>query len=466
MRLIPLCLYIMGANVIFAAYALLADGWMKDVSIDVVDGRIKEIHAGAAMLPGDTRVDVLLPALGNLHSHSFQRAMAGLTEHRNGGTDSFWTWRQVMYRFVDCLAPEQVEAIAALAFMEMLEAGFAAVGEFHYLHHQPQGLGYDDPAELTARICAAAAQSGIGLTHLPVLYSYGGAGKMPLSAPQLRFGCDLARYERLVVAAARHVHAVGSDSRLGLAPHSLRATSPDDLRDLMPLAKERPIHIHIAEQPKEVSDIKAWLGARPVEWLMQNLSVDDAWCAIHATHMTAAELRDLAHSGAVAGLCPVTESNLGDGPFAGPGWLAHGGQFGVGTDSNVRISMTEELRTLEYSQRLRDLARNVMLLGDGSVGASLYGLAAEGAAKALGRDSGQIRQGAWADLVAIDSTHPCLCHLPLGNLIDGFVFSGSAEVVTDVWSAGRHMVRQGRHIHRDAIISRWRATAQSLRQAL
>lgn len=451
---------------IFASHALLPDGWKANVRIDIAQGRISSVTDGAARGPHDLGVDVLLPALGNLHSHSFQRGMAGLTEYRQENTDSFWTWRKVMYRFVDHLTPEWVEAIASLAFMEMLEAGYAAVGEFHYVHHQLKGVGYDDPAELTARICTAAQHSGIGLTHLPVLYSYGGAGKVPLSDPQLRFGCDLDRFQHLFSAAERHIGALPADTRLGVAPHSLRATTPDYLTRLMDLAGDRPIHIHVAEQPKEVADIQSWLGARPVEWLLGHLPVNASWCAVHATHMTPAETRGLAQSGAVAGLCPITEANLGDGPFGGPDWLANAGTWGVGTDSNVQISMIGELRALEYSQRLRNLARNVMLPGTGSTGESLYLAAAKGGAQALGRDAGHIRTGAWADLVALERSHPSLCHLPIAHLLDGLIFAGGSDVISDVWSAGRHMVRQGRHIHRDAILSKWRKVALDLRLSL
>lgn len=448
---------------IFADRALLPDGWAEGVRVIVQQGRLSDIRTGIRPEPGDVRVSALLPALSNLHSHAFQRAMAGMTEHRQGRQDSFWTWRQVMYRFLDHLTPDQFEAIAALAYMEMLEAGFAAVAEFHYVHHQPGGAAYDDLAELSARILAAAGQTGIGLTHLPVLYSYGGAGRQPLTDGQRRFGCDPDRFAALMAAVGRHMPALPADARLGMAPHSLRATCPEDLARLIPVAPDGPIHIHIAEQPREVAEISAWLGARPVEWLVDNLPVGPDWCAIHATHMTPAETRSLAGTGAVAGLCPITEANLGDGPFDGPGWLAAGGAFGLGSDSNVRISLTEELRTLEYSQRLRDLARNVMLTGEGSVGAALYTGAARGGAQALGRASGALKVGLWADLMAIDTDHPALCALTGDRLLDGLAFAAPDGVITDVWAAGRHQVRAGRHIARDQIIRGWRQTVTALK---
>ncbi len=447
---------------IFAKRALLPTGWADQVRICVTSGMITEVLCDATAQADDTQVSVLLPALSNLHSHTFQRAMAGMTEHRIAGRESFWTWRELMYRFLDRLTPEQMEAIAALVFMEMQEAGYAAVGEFHYVHHQKGGQRYDDIAELSKRIFAAARLTGIGLTHLPVLYTYGGAGEQPLAAGQLRFGNSVDDFAVLLDAVRSAAAGLPNDTRVGIAPHSLRATNPEDLRRAMPLAKGNPIHIHVAEQPKEVADISAWLGARPVEWLLENMPVNQNWCMIHATHMTAAETAALAKSGAVAGLCPITEANLGDGPFDGPGWLANGGAFGIGSDSNVRISLTEELRTLEYSQRLRDLSRNVMVAKEGSVGHAIYSGAALGGAQALGRKAGQIAVGCLADLTAIDHDHSSLCALSAEQILDGLVFAAPDSVVTDVWSAGRHRVRQGRHINREQIIKGWRKAVKSL----
>lgn len=447
---------------IFAERALLPDGWAERVRITVNDGHISGVTATSKPQPDDAHVSALLPALSNLHSHSFQRAMAGMTEHRVAGRESFWTWRNLMYRFLDRLTPDQIEAIAALVFMEMQEAGYAAVGEFHYVHHQPGGAPYTDIAELSNRIFAAASLTGIGLTHLPVLYTYGGAGQQSLAAGQRRFGNTVDSFAKLLEVTRRNTNALPGDTRVGIAPHSLRATNPADLARVLPLANGDPIHIHVAEQPKEVSDILAWLGARPVEWLLANTGIGPNWCAIHATHMTSRETAALAKSGAVAGLCPITEANLGDGPFSGPGWLAAGGAFGIGSDSNVRISLTEELRTLEYSQRLRDLSRNVMVVKDGSVGHALYTGAAVGGAQALGRRAGQIAVGSLADLTAIDLSHPTLCALHADQILDGLAFAAPDAVIFDLWSAGRHQVRNGRHIHRDQIIAGWRKAVKSL----
>jgi len=449
-------------SVIHASHALLPSGWAQNVRVTVQDGIIAGIEPGVPPVAGDTRVDTLLPALGNLHSHTFQRAMAGMTEFRKAGRDSFWTWRALMYRFMDRLTPAQVEAIAALVFVEMQEAGYASVGEFHYVHHQTGGARYDDLAELSHRIFAAASHTGIGLTHLPVLYTYGGADQTALTEGQLRFGNDVDAFLSLVDSARAGLNALPSDAKIGIAPHSLRATAPGDLQTVLRGHSGGPVHIHIAEQPKEVDDIKGWLGQRPVDWLLSHADVDRNWCLIHATHMTDDETRAMAASGAVAGLCPITEANLGDGPFNGPTYLAAGGAFGVGSDSNVNISLTEELRTLEYSQRLRDLARNVMVVGEGSVGHTLYTGAAQGGAQALGRNAGEIATGRLADLVAIDSTDPTLCALSRDQILDGLVFAAKDSVITDLWSAGRHSVKAGSHIARDGIVANYRRAIADL----
>ena len=451
---------------IFAKQAKLSTGWASNVRVTHADGRITDIAPNQTPDAQDTCVDTLLPALANLHSHSFQRAMAGMTEYRMAGKDSFWTWRDLMYRFTANLTPEHIEAIAAFVFLEMQEAGYASVGEFHYLHHQAGGATYDDLGELSSRIATAAAKTGIGLTHLPVLYTYGGAGQMPLEAGQARFGNSVDRFNDLVARARDVVAHLPADCQVGIAPHSLRATSPDDLKAVLAAHTAGPVHIHIAEQPKEVADISAWLGARPVEWLLANADVTTNWCLIHATHMTADETTKMAKSGAVAGLCPVTEANLGDGPFNGPSYLEAGGAFGVGSDSNVLISLTEELRTLEYSQRLRDVARNVMVVGEGSVGDTIYTGAAKGGAQALGRGAGEIAVGELADVVAIDSAAPSMCALRQDQILDGLVFAAKDDVVTDVWSAGRHAVQSGRHVKRDDIVAAYKLAMQSLMASL
>ena len=447
---------------IFANRALLADGWVENLRLEIENGLINSLSVDEKARPGDSCVDILMPALANLHSHAFQRAMAGMTEYRLAGRDSFWTWRDLMYRFTEHLTPDHVEAIAALTYLEMQEAGYASVGEFHYLHHQSNGQPFASLSEMSDRIMSAAQQTGIGLTHLPVLYTYAGVGQKPLEPGQRRFGNNIDRFCKLVQQAGDTLSALPADARIGVAPHSLRATSPADLAMVADFNSQNPVHIHIAEQPKEVAEVQNGLGARPVEWLLENVQVDERWCLIHATHMTEAETQNMAAFGAVAGLCPITEANLGDGPFNGPTYLESGGAFGVGSDSNVLISMTEELRTLEYSQRLRDISRNVLVVNEGSVGHKLYTGAATGGAQALGRVSGQIAKGQLADLVAIDGKSPALCALKPEQLLDGLVFAAKDHVVTDLWSAGRHSVKNGQHVDKARIVSKYRKVMHEL----
>jgi formimidoylglutamate deiminase len=403
---------------------------------------------------------VLLPAPVNLHSHTFQRAMAGLTEARTAGQDSFWTWRALMYRFLDSLSPDDVQAIAAQAMVEMAEAGFAAVCEFHYLHHPVGGGTYADPAEMSARMAEAARDSGLGLTHLPVIYEQGGVDGRPLGGGQLRFGSSPEVYSTVLQGATQALSGL-PDAVLGVAPHSLRAVSRGTL-DRVAGMTTGPVHIHIAEQVAEVAEVQAAWGARPVEWAVANLALDERWCMIHATQMTPAETAALANTGAVAGLCPITEANLGDGVFDAPGWLGAAGVFGVGTDSNVRISLAEELRVLEYSQRLSLKARAV-LADARSTGRLLWEEAARGGAQAAGRPSGAIAVGNWADLVALDTGDLRLEGLAGDQLLDAFVFAGRDGLVSDLWSAGRHIVREGRHVAREEVATRFRATMHRLR---
>ncbi len=447
---------------IFAEHALVAEGWQANVAVSVSGQTISGVETNALTSSSDLRVRALLPALSNLHSHTFQRGMAGMTEVRGNSRDSFWTWREVMYRFIDHLTPGQIEAIAAMAFVEMQETGFAAVAEFHYVHHQPGGAHYTNIAELSERIFAAASDTGIGLTHLPVLYAFGGASEKPLAGGQLRFGNDVGSYEALHAAIIASAKTMPDDTLIGFAPHSLRAVNPQMLKALAAAHLQGPVHIHIAEQTKEVEDISAWLGARPVQWLLDNLPVDDRWCLIHATHMSDTETKRVAKSGAVAGLCPITESNLGDGIFNGRDYLAASGAFGIGTDSNVRISLPQELSTLEYSQRLRDRERNVLLNGPGSAGENIYRLAAKGGAQALTRNSCEIAVGKIADLVALDTQHPALCALKPEQYLDGWVFAAPDGVVSDLWSAGRHKVQGGRHVLRDAVVEAFHKAMRDL----
>ena len=450
-------------TVLNARTALLADGWAQDVEVTIDGGRITGIASGR---PAPGSLGCLLPAPVNLHSHAFQRAMAGMTERRSAEQDSFWTWRQLMYRFLDRLTPDDVQAIAAFVQMEMAEAGYAAVAEFHYLHHAQGGAPYADRAEMSERIAAAAAETGLGLTLLPVLYQQGGCDGRALGAGQLRFGNDADGFGALWQGAGRALASLPEDSRLGVAPHSLRAVSRDGLDFARDLAPDAPLHLHIAEQAAEVTEVQAAYGARPVEWLLASQPVDARWCLIHATQMEPQETAALAATGAVAGLCPMTEANLGDGIFDGLRFVAAGGRWGVGSDSNLRISLSEELRLLEYSQRLQHRSRALLAAAERSTGRVLLESAAQGGAQAAGRGAGMIREGEWADLLALDMTSTDLDGRQRDAILDTWIFAGDDRMVTEVWSAGRQIVTGGRHKAREVITSRYRRTMARLRDAL
>ena len=449
-------------TVLFAETALLPDGWASNVRVEMADGRIVAVTLG--VVADAQKLGCLLPAPVNLHSHAFQRALAGMTDRRGPSPDSFWTWRTLMYRFLDHLSPDDVQAIAAFQQMETLEAGYAGVAEFHYLHHQPGGAPYDDLAEMSGRIVAAARDTGIGLTLLPVLYQQGGCDGRALTSGQLRFGNDMERFAKLWQGAV--AHATGADMVVGVAPHSLRAVSVQGLRAVVALAPKAPVHLHIAEQVAEVAEVLAHRGARPVEWLLANTGVDARWCLIHATQMEPSETLGLAATGAVAGLCPITEANLGDGIFDGMRWLGAGGRFGVGSDSNVRISLTEELRSLEYSQRLAGKGRAMFATADKSTGRVLFEGAAQGGAQAAGRQSGGIRVGDWADMLALDMGAVDLEGRQGDDILDAFIFAGDDRLVVDVWAAGRHVVTAGRHLARDRIEAGYRRVMAGLRAKL
>ncbi|MEA5160729.1 formimidoylglutamate deiminase [Cereibacter johrii] len=454
-------------QLIHAEEALLPEGWARDVTIRIEDGKIASVRAGTEAGADAVRVGCLLPAPVNLHSHAFQRAMAGLTEGRGpDGQDSFWTWRRLMFRFLESLTPDEVEAIAAFAQLEMLEAGFAAVAEFHYLHHRPDGRAYADPAEMAARICAASETSGLGLTLLPVLYQQGGCDGRALAPGQVRFGSDPASYAALLDGARRALAGLPGDATLGVAPHSLRAVSPEGLQAAVALAGSGPIHMHLAEQAAEVEEVEAGLGARPVTWLLDHQPVDRRWCLIHCTQMQPAETERLARTGAVAGLCPVTEANLGDGIFDGARYLAAGGRFGIGSDSNIRIALSEELRQLDYSQRLRDRVRAPFASAGRSSGRILYEAALAGGAQAAGRASGALVPGLWADLLALDRRAVDLEGRSGDGLPDAWIFAGSDRMVSEVWSAGRHLVSGGRHVARSRIEAGYRRVMARLRGLL
>ena len=447
---------------IFAGNALTRDGWRQNVRVTLADGRITRLESGTVAQPGDERATILLPGMPNLHSHAFQRGMAGLAERPGASTDSFWTWREAMYRFALTMGPDDVEAVAAQLYVEMVEAGFTRVGEFHYLHHAPDGQPYDDIGELSARIGAAATESGIGLTLLPVFYAHASFGGVAPQPRQRRFICDLDSYARLL-ERAKSVAAGVPGGLVGVAPHSLRAVTPEELRAVAAMAGDGPVHIHIAEQMKEVEDCLAFCGRRPVELLFDSISVDERWCLIHATHMNDTEVRMSARSGAIAGLCPITEANLGDGTFRAAEFLGEGGRFGIGSDSNVLIGLGDELRQLEYSQRLRDQQRNVLAAGGVSTGRRLFEAALEGGSQALGAGPGGIAEGGRADLVTLDGDHPGLVGRDGDEILDSWVFAGP-RAVESVWVGGARLVAGGRHIRRAAVASRFARTMRRLRE--
>lgn len=451
---------------IWAERALLPEGWAENVLVAVTpEGRIDSVEAGVA--PRGTRTELLLPSIANLHSHAFQRAMAGLSEAKGDQPkDTFWTWRKIMYRFLDHLTPDDVESIAALVQMEMLEAGYATNVEFHYLHHRQGGAHYANIAEMSERIAAAASRTGIGLTLLPVHYQFGGIDARALGPGQQRFGTNPDEFARLLEGAEAAVAKLGPDSGVGVAPHSLRAVSKEGLALVTNLRPGRPVHLHLAEQIPEVEEILAGYGQRPTEWLLDNAAVDRNWTLIHATQMTDDETIRLAKTGAVAGLCPITESSLGDGIFNGTVWQEAGGRWGYGSDSNIRISLVEELRTLEYSLRLRDRGRAVLATRNRTTGRVLYDAGLDGGATAAGRETGAIRAGLWADLVGVSLQNEVMVGRKDDTLLDSFVFAGNDGLIKDVWSAGRHQVRNGKHLDRDRIVSDYLACITRLQDKM
>lgn len=440
--------------------ALLPTGWADDVRLDVTDGIITGVETGVAPPPGH-RLLAALPGQVNLHSHAFQRAMAGLTERRGSDADSFWTWRQVMYEFVDGMTPQACRSVAELAYIEMLESGFTRVAEFHYLHHDQAGIPYADPAEMGAQIVEAARATGIDLTLLPVFYRHANFGGVAPTHGQRRFISDLDGFARLIEASEHHVGTL-PQAGIGLAPHSLRAATPDQLTALVALAADRPIHMHIAEQPREVADSVAWSGARPVEWLLDNAPVGPRWCLIHATHMTEAETIGLARTGAVAGLCPLTEANLGDGTFAAASWLEQGGAIGVGTDSNVAIGMASELQQLEYSQRLLTGQRNVLATGSGSSAAAMVSRTLAGGHQAVARVANALAVGSAANIVTLDLSHPALAHRHDDAILDGWIFGRSGGAIASVYVDGVELVQDGRHVRRGEIERHYLTTLKQL----
>ena len=430
-------------NALFARKALLGSAWFADVRITVSAGRVAGIEAGASRQDGDVEGGIVIPGLANAHSHAFQRALAGLTERRSpAGRDSFWTWRQRMYALAGAVDADTLFAVAQQAYTEMLEAGYTAVAEFHYLHREPEGA---DGEAMFEALANAAAAAGIRLTYVPVLYERAGFGEAGPSPEQRRFvlGVDgLVRHWRRALQARSETLGVA------LGVHSLRAVQPESLAVVADLAATHalPFHIHVAEQQREVEQCQAALGRRPVRWLLENHAVNANWCFVHATHIDREEVASLAESGAVVCLCPSTEANLGDGLFPLADYLRAGGAIAIGSDSHVSINPFEELRWLEYGQRLAAEARIVAAVDDVHVGRELYGRALQGGARALGVGEAGLYAGAAADLVVLDAEDPMLVGHDDDSLLDALVFSGYRLPIDRVMVNGSWRVVDGRHV--------------------
>jgi len=440
---------------IFAEMAWLPNGWAKNVRIGIDDvGNIATIDVDQTPSADDVHAKGhLMPGMINLHSHAHQRAMAGMSEFRASeawGEDSFWTWRVAMHAFAKVLTPEMLETIATQLYVEMVKAGFTSVCEFHYMHHDADGTAYAEPAEMSLALVRAAQTAGIGLTMLPVLYSQGGyLGKEP-NEGQRRFICSPEQL--LSIISTLQIDAVDDPMlAVGVAPHSPRQASEDAMREVIGTLlrgdPDAPIHIHVAEQEKDVTESVEVTGQRPVEWTMNHFELGPQWCLVHATHLTNQETDDLAASGAVAGLCPATEANLGDGIFPLGRYLDAGGVFGIGSDSHVSVSMVEELRWLEYGQRLIRRRRNVSAAGPGgSTATRLYAGALAGGAQVTGRSVGAIAVGKRADFIVLDPENPTLVGKSGERLFDSAIFAGNANIIRDVWVGGVQRIDNAQHV--------------------
>jgi len=435
-------------NKYFTTSAYIDREWQDNVLFSVDDiGMICEIEVncepGCAMqLNGP-----VIPGMPNLHSHAFQRAMAGLAEVAYvGQSDSFWSWRDKMYGMLDKLTPEQLHHVARYLYIEMLKAGYTSVAEFHYVHHDQQGKPYFDLTEMSRQISHAAEQVGIGVTILPALYSWSGFGQQQPSGGQRRFINHTDQYLNLWSELADQVKSKPTQ-RVGLCFHSLRAVSTEQMNMVLSASdRSVPIHIHIAEQQKEIDDCLAWHKMRPVEYLYSQHDVDKRWCLVHATHLSDKELHQIAVSGAIVGLCTTTEANLGDGFFPLPAYLKKGGRFGIGSDSHISVNVTEELRWLEYEHRLIRQQRNCLLVGEsGSTGEMLYQQALNGGAQALGQPVGSLRVGARADWLVLDNNNPFVAASQPSVLFDRWLFGNTNEMIRDVMVAGKWVIRDGKH---------------------
>ncbi len=407
---------------------------------------------GATHLPGP-----VLPGLVDAHSHAFQRAFAGLAERRLSAHDDFWSWRDRMYAVALRITPPQLRAVASQLYLELLAGGYTQVCEFHYLHHGADGRPHDDPFAMGLALAGAAAEAGIGLTLLPVLYQRAGFAQAALREDQRRFAADVEQ----VLALRDAARALNRPLvKAGVAIHSLRAALPEDIHALRGhvLNDPGPLHIHVAEQTGEVDDCVAATGARPIEWLLREGLLDRRWQLVHATHATPAEIDGVAASGAGVVICPTTEANLGDGLPDLPRWLDTGVPLAVGSDSQVCRSMTEELRWLDYGQRLVRRQRNVAAdpaRDDGSTAARLFARALAGGGHAAGFERWGLVEGARADLLVLDARAPGLVGVPEALRLDALVFATDAPAFAEVWVAGRRVLAGGRHADADGVASRF-----------
>ena len=454
-------------NYIFADKALLQAGWADNVRLTVEGGRLTRIVAGQRPATDDWRADCVLPGLANAHSHAFQRALAGRTEQRSpAGRDSFWTWRVRMYELANAIDAADLRVIAGQVYTEMLRAGYTSVAEFHYLHRAAPGRDVDET--MFAALCAAALDAGIRLTYVPVLYERSGFGESRPEPAQARFAATLDAFMVHVERVAASLESQAEDGALqptlGIGAHSIRAVTPVALEAVAEFANasHRPMHVHVAEQQREVDQALAFYARRPVRWLLENNEVGSNWCLVHATHMDPEEIQALAATGAVACLCPSTEANLGDGLFALRRYLEHDGRIAIGSDSHVTINPFEELRWLEYGQRLSSESRNVAALGDGHVGRELFDRALAGGAQALGHRQAGIVEGAHADLVCLNGDDPMLAGHDDASRLDALVFSGYPLPIERVMVGGRWVVEAGEHVRAGDMRSAFANTMRAL----
>ncbi len=432
---------------LFARKALLTSGWADNVRLEIVDGQISTVSAAAKAVPGDTEVGYVMPGLCNAHSHAFQRALAGHTEQRSpSGRDNFWTWRERMYALAGRVDADTLTAIARQAYTEMLSSGYTAVAEFHYLHRDPKNPEGVDT--MFAAIRTAARESGIRMTYVPVLYERAGFDAPEPLPHQRSFAMSI---DEFMAHYARAKDLCDAATSIGIGAHSLRAVRRESLEVIANAANDAfvPMHLHIAEQQLEVDQCMASLGDRPVHWLLENFDVSRNWCLVHATHMDEEEIETMAASGAVAVLCPSTEANLGDGLFPLHDYLTHDGRIAIGSDSHVSINPFEELRWLEYGQRLATRSRNVASLRDSHVGSELFLRSLEGGAAASGQGDNRIQAGAAADLLVLFEDDPMLAGHSDASRLDALVFSGYALPVERVMVNGEWVVIDGAHVNRD-----------------